>query len=226
VHWCFACMYVCVKASDLRVTDNCKLPGGCWDLNLGPLEDQLTLGHTSVSTIFGKLWKHWKVGPRWRKQATAPGCLESCLAICFLSVRKPASLFYYTPTAVMSYPSTGAKVTITEPSETRSKAWAPTRWAICIGWSVRNWETVLWKGSKQSVCFQGEKLPLQVKQGWGEGRGMRCGGWGRFLEPWKSSTHSQPGGKLSVVGRLCPRSEWARVCSWLSPTNNPLRLYF
>jgi hypothetical protein len=39
VHWCFACMCVCVKVSDLGATDRCELPCGCWDLNLGPLKE-------------------------------------------------------------------------------------------------------------------------------------------------------------------------------------------
>jgi hypothetical protein len=33
VHWCFVCLRVCVKLSDLRATDSCELPCGCWDLN-------------------------------------------------------------------------------------------------------------------------------------------------------------------------------------------------
>jgi hypothetical protein len=39
----YVCMYeyihVCVRVSDLGVTDSCELPYGCWDLNLGPLEE-------------------------------------------------------------------------------------------------------------------------------------------------------------------------------------------
>jgi hypothetical protein len=33
-------MYICVRLSDLGVTDNCELPCGCWELNLGPLDEQ------------------------------------------------------------------------------------------------------------------------------------------------------------------------------------------
>ena len=29
----FACLYVCVRVSDLEVTDGCELLCGCWDLN-------------------------------------------------------------------------------------------------------------------------------------------------------------------------------------------------
>jgi hypothetical protein len=43
VHWCSACMYVCVRVLDLGVTDSYKLPCRCWDLNSGPLEEQLVL---------------------------------------------------------------------------------------------------------------------------------------------------------------------------------------
>jgi hypothetical protein len=34
-------MYVCVRVSDLGVTDSCELPCVCWDLNPRPLEEQL-----------------------------------------------------------------------------------------------------------------------------------------------------------------------------------------
>jgi hypothetical protein len=39
-HWCFARMDVYVRVSDLGVTDRCELPCECWNLNLGPLEEQ------------------------------------------------------------------------------------------------------------------------------------------------------------------------------------------
>ena len=45
----FVCLFlvlffnVCVRVSDLGVTDSCKLPCGYWELNLGPLEGQLML---------------------------------------------------------------------------------------------------------------------------------------------------------------------------------------
>ena len=29
-----------VRSSRAGVTDSCELPSGCWELNLGPLEDQ------------------------------------------------------------------------------------------------------------------------------------------------------------------------------------------
>jgi hypothetical protein len=40
VRWGFACMYVCVRVSDLGFTDSCELPCGCWALNPVPLEEQ------------------------------------------------------------------------------------------------------------------------------------------------------------------------------------------
>ena len=43
VHWHFACRYVCARVSDVGVTDSCKLPRGCSELNLGPLEKQSVL---------------------------------------------------------------------------------------------------------------------------------------------------------------------------------------
>ena len=49
VYWCFAYMYVCVKVSDIGVMDSCELPCGCWELNLGPLEDQSMLLTTELS---------------------------------------------------------------------------------------------------------------------------------------------------------------------------------
>lgn len=30
--WCFVCMFVCVRVSDLVVTDRHKLPCGGWEL--------------------------------------------------------------------------------------------------------------------------------------------------------------------------------------------------
>ena len=36
-----ACM--CLRISDLRIIDSCKLPSGCCALNLGPLEEQSVL---------------------------------------------------------------------------------------------------------------------------------------------------------------------------------------
>ena len=35
VHWCFVCIHVFVRVSDLGivVTGNCELPYGCWELN-------------------------------------------------------------------------------------------------------------------------------------------------------------------------------------------------
>jgi hypothetical protein len=32
-----------VRFPETGVTDNCQLPCGCWELNLGPLEEQLVL---------------------------------------------------------------------------------------------------------------------------------------------------------------------------------------
>ena len=37
------CRCVCVKVSDLGVTDSCELPYGCWELNSGPQEEYLVL---------------------------------------------------------------------------------------------------------------------------------------------------------------------------------------
>jgi hypothetical protein len=43
-------MYVCVRVSDVGVTDSCELPCGCWELNLGgPLEEQPVLLTTESS---------------------------------------------------------------------------------------------------------------------------------------------------------------------------------
>jgi len=39
MHWCFACTYIYVRESGLRVMDGCE-PCECTDLNLGPLEEQ------------------------------------------------------------------------------------------------------------------------------------------------------------------------------------------
>jgi hypothetical protein len=43
VHWYFAYMQVCVRASDHGFTDSCELPCGHWQLNLGPLVKQSML---------------------------------------------------------------------------------------------------------------------------------------------------------------------------------------
>ena len=47
VHWCFACVYVCVRVSgpleqELH-TDSCELPCGYGEMILGPLEEQPVL---------------------------------------------------------------------------------------------------------------------------------------------------------------------------------------
>ncbi|CAO2613549.1 hypothetical protein LEMLEM_LOCUS16128 [Lemmus lemmus] len=42
-------MYVCVRVSDLGVTDSCELPCGCWELNPGPREEQSVLLTTEPS---------------------------------------------------------------------------------------------------------------------------------------------------------------------------------
>lgn len=39
VHWCLACMHVCMWVSDLGFTDSCELPCESWDLNPGFLEE-------------------------------------------------------------------------------------------------------------------------------------------------------------------------------------------
>jgi hypothetical protein len=51
VHWCF----VCVRLSDSGVTDGCELSCGCWELNLGSLEEESSypLSHLS-STLNSK----------------------------------------------------------------------------------------------------------------------------------------------------------------------------
>jgi hypothetical protein len=36
-----ACIPVCKKRASELTIDNCKLPCGCWELNSGPLEEQL-----------------------------------------------------------------------------------------------------------------------------------------------------------------------------------------
>ena len=37
----YVCLYEGVRYSGTGVTDSCKQPRGCWELNLGPLEEQL-----------------------------------------------------------------------------------------------------------------------------------------------------------------------------------------
>lgn len=43
MHWCFACICVCagVGCPGAGVTESYELSCGSWELNLGPLEDQL-----------------------------------------------------------------------------------------------------------------------------------------------------------------------------------------
>lgn len=44
VHWCFACMHVCLgegfRSPGVRATDSCELPRGCWEWYPGPLQEQ------------------------------------------------------------------------------------------------------------------------------------------------------------------------------------------
>ena len=37
VHWCFACMHICVRVPDLGVTDRYELLCECWDLKEQPV---------------------------------------------------------------------------------------------------------------------------------------------------------------------------------------------
>ena len=58
VHLCFAYRRVCVTVSGITsprtgVTDSCELPCGCWERNLGPLEEQL-VGLTIESSLQAK----------------------------------------------------------------------------------------------------------------------------------------------------------------------------
>jgi hypothetical protein len=45
-------MYVCMRVSDLGVTDRSELPRGCRELNPGPLEEQQVLLTTEPSLQF------------------------------------------------------------------------------------------------------------------------------------------------------------------------------
>jgi hypothetical protein len=50
--WCFASMYVCIEnvgSPGTGVRDSCDLPCKCWELNLGPLEEQTVLLTTESS---------------------------------------------------------------------------------------------------------------------------------------------------------------------------------
>lgn len=40
VHWCFACMYVCVRKPWNWSYEQSELPCVCWELNPDPLEEQ------------------------------------------------------------------------------------------------------------------------------------------------------------------------------------------
>ena len=46
-------MYVCVRVYDLGIIDSCELPCWCWELNLGPLqEQQVLLTAVSLAAMF------------------------------------------------------------------------------------------------------------------------------------------------------------------------------
>jgi hypothetical protein len=46
----FFFMFVCVRVSDIRVTDSCELIlCGCWELNPGPQENQSAVNHWVIS---------------------------------------------------------------------------------------------------------------------------------------------------------------------------------
>ena len=49
VHWCVACIHVCVRVSDLGVTDSSEVPCRCWELDLSPLEEDSLLLITESS---------------------------------------------------------------------------------------------------------------------------------------------------------------------------------
>lgn len=68
VHWHFACRYVCARVSDVGVTDSCKLPRGCSELNLGPLEKTPVLLATELSLYpptFFLFWDRALCSPWW-----------------------------------------------------------------------------------------------------------------------------------------------------------------
>jgi hypothetical protein len=50
-------VYLCeaVRSPRTRFIDSCELLGGCWDLNLGPLEEQLMLLTTETSLLWETL---------------------------------------------------------------------------------------------------------------------------------------------------------------------------
>jgi hypothetical protein len=81
----FACIYFCVRMTNPQKlelhTGSCELPRGCWELNLGPLEEQnhlttepsLQPHSTNILYKGSVLWK-------WLQQAWwSPGILSSAL---------------------------------------------------------------------------------------------------------------------------------------------------
>lgn len=40
LHWCFVCIYVCVRVKSAGVIGSCELSCRFWQLNLGSLEEQ------------------------------------------------------------------------------------------------------------------------------------------------------------------------------------------
>ena len=56
------CSSQCVRSSGTGVTDNCELLCGCWDLNLGPLEEQLVFLTAELSHLSSPIRAGYFVG--------------------------------------------------------------------------------------------------------------------------------------------------------------------
>ena len=64
MHWCFDCTYVCAPCVCLvpeelriRVTDRFEPPRRCWELNPGPLQEQLLTTKPSLQLQEKPLWR-------------------------------------------------------------------------------------------------------------------------------------------------------------------------
>jgi hypothetical protein len=58
VPWCFIHLCEGVKSSGTGITNSWELPCGCWELNLGPLEEQLMLLTPEVAQLYNLRLAH------------------------------------------------------------------------------------------------------------------------------------------------------------------------
>lgn len=77
-------MHICVRSPETGITDSCELPSGCWDLNLGPLEEQpmlLTAVYAAPGECCYTVHKRFSLQEKERTPSSCP-LTPTCLTAC------------------------------------------------------------------------------------------------------------------------------------------------